>query len=235
MRKTFGKYVLRTSAFTLACLALAGGNVQAVSSTTTSMTSSAALTGTALQTFSTVGSVGTTGITGNPDITFAATSTGSFLAPSAAGLGSFVTSAMTAGTSTTYDNTPFSISYNPLTTNGVTSSAVPVVISGYLNGTVSADAQGNQSNNVVATFSAINSPVFQTPNGNFVSTVSLGNTSLFLVPSTTQGGMTSVEAIITTTGALPGAAPEPTTLAILATSLVGLGLRQKLRSGRKAS
>jgi hypothetical protein len=36
-----------------------------------------------------------------------------------------------------------------------------------------------------------------------------------------------------TTG--PVAAPEPTTMAILATSLVGLGLRQKLRSTRKSS
>jgi hypothetical protein len=218
MRKTLGKYVLRTSALALTCLALAGSNVKAA----------------ALHTYSTTGSVDATTatVTGTPDITFASVQSGSFNAPSAAGLGSFQVAQGVDGTSTTYDNTPFSIIYNPLTINGVSTTTAPIMISGMLNGTISTDMNGNQSSSVVATFNPIGSPVFSTPSGKFLSTLSLTDSPLSLVPYS-AGGMTTVQANVITTG--PVAAPEPTTMAILATSLVGLGLRQKLRSGRKAS
>ncbi len=223
MRKTLGKYVLRTSAFALACLALAGAEVQAA----------------ALHMYSTTGTVTdidpTTGmatITGTPDITFVPVASGTFNAPSAAGLGYFQVSQAAAGTSTTYNDTPFTIIYNPLSINGVTSTSSPISITGTLSGTISTDANGNQSSSVVATFNPVASPVFSTPNGNFLSTISVTNSPLNLVPYS-AGGNTTVQAQIMTTG--PVAAPEPTTMAILATSLVGLGLRQKLRSTRKSS
>ncbi len=238
MRKTLGKHVLRTSAFTLACLALAGANVRAAASTDS--------TSTAVQTYSTTGTVtdinpstGMSTITGNPDITFVPIQSGSFGAPSTAGLGYFQVSKTAMGTSTTYTNTPFTIIYNPLSTNGITPNSTPITISGTLSGTISTDANGNQSSSVAANFNPITSPVFSTPTGSYVSTVSLADSPLHLVPYS-AGGNTTVQADIVTTAVPPGpplatSAPEPTTLAILATSLLGLGLRQKLRSSRKSA
>ncbi len=239
MRKTLGKHVLRTSAFALACLALAGADALAVTSATATMGTTAS---SAVQMYSTTGTVsaGNT-ITGTPDITFVPIQSGSFNAPSAAGLGYFQVSKSAMNTSTTYNNTPFTIIYNPLSTAGITTNATPITIPGTLSGTISTDANGNQSSSVVATFNPITSPVFQTPNGSYMSTVTLANSPLDLVPYS-AGGNTTVQANIVTSAAPAGPSlgtgvttPEPTTLAILATSLVGFGLRQKLRSSRKSA
>jgi hypothetical protein len=223
MRKTLGKHVLRTSAFALACLALAGADVKAA----------------ALHTYSTTGTVtaidpssGMSTITGTPDITFVPVQSGTFNAPSAAGLGYFQVSQTAANTETDYNNTPFTITYNPLAINGAALNSAPISISGTLTGSITTDANGNQSSSVVATFNPIISPTFSTPNGTFLSTLSVTNSPLNLVPYS-AGGDTTVQAQVITSG--PKAAPEPTTLAILATSLVGLGLRQKLRSNRKSA
>ena len=204
--------VLRTSAFALACLALAGADVKAA----------------ALHTYSTSGTILSDGITGSGVISYDPVSTGSYLAPSAVGLGEFVVSTLPAGTSTTYNNTHFSLIYQPVTIDGVTFpvGASPVTLTGELNGTIT----GNQST-VVATFDPIKSPVF-TANGTFLSTLSVTNNPLNLVPAS-AGGSTTVQAQVSTSGPVP--APEPTTMAILATALVGFGLRQKLRSARKSA
>ena len=212
MRKNLCNNVLRTSAFALACLAFAGADVKAA----------------ALHTYSTSGTILSDGITGTNAIGFNPVSTGSFLAPSSVGLGEFVVSTLPDGVSTTYDNTHFSIIFNPVTINGTNypAGSPPVTLTGELNGTIT----GNQST-VVATFDPIQSPVF-TANGTYLSTLSVLDNPLNLVPAS-AGGSTTVQAQVITSGPVP--APEPTTMAILATSLVGFGLRQKLRSGRKSA
>ncbi len=252
MRKTLGKYVPRTSAFALACLALAGADVMADGMTTSTTTTPVYTASTAVQDYSTGGGVTETvtnssgmtvqspTITGTPDITFVPISSGTFASPSAASLGYFQVGQQANGTSTTYTDTPFSISYKPVSTASIPITSGPITISGTLTGTISTDAMGNQSSHVIATFDKVDtSPVFQTPNGSFVSTVSVDNSPLNLV-AYSAGANTTVQADIATTAAPQGppsavSAPEPTTMVILASSLVGLGLRKKLRMGRKSS
>ena len=225
MRTTFGKHVLRTSAFALACLALTGAGANAGVMHTYS--TSATIMGDGITTSD--GSTPTT-----MPISFNPVATGAFTAPSAVGLGEFVVSTLPAGQSVTYDNTKFAITYNPVMIAGTAydASAAPVPITGELNGTVS----GGQSS-VVATFDPITSPVFSSADKQYLSTLSVVNNPLALVPAT-AGGRTTVQAAVTTTTPAPAgggieAVPEPTTFAILATAMVGLGLRHRLRSTRK--
>ncbi len=189
-------------------------------------------------------------ISGNPAITFEGVgfrqnSFGSFGLNSNVSLGAFTVSTLADGSSTTYKNTPFTLIYNPVGVNGDTFGNHPITITGDLNGTVN----GNQSS-VVATFNPIKSPVFQTPDVTYLSSISVPNAAqgLLLVPPTTFGGLTSIEASVVTSssvqppplgggGSTPPitTAPEPTTMVILATSLVGLGLRRRLRLGRQSA
>ena len=226
MRTTFGKNVLRTSAFALACLALTGATAKAA----------------VMHTYSTSSSILGDGITSSDGsalttmpISFNPVVSGSYTAPSAVGLGEFVVSTLKDGQSVTYDNTKFSITYNPVMIAGTAypASSDPVTITGMLNGTLT----GNQSS-VVATFDPIANPVFASGDKQYLSTLSVVNNPLALVPAS-AGGRTTVQASsITTTpapagGGIDNQVPEPTTFAILATAMVGLGLRHRLRSARK--
>ena len=228
MRTNFGKNVLRSSAFALACLALTGTGASAG----------------VMHTYSTSATIMGDGITTSdgssitvPPISFNPVATGAFTAPSAVGLGEFVVSTLPAGQSVNYDNTKFAITYNPVTINGTAYSATgaPVTITGELNGTLS----GGQSS-VVATFDPITSPVFSSADKQYLSTLSVVNNPLALVPAS-AGGRTTVQAAVTTTtpapagGGIDNSVPEPTTFAILGTAMVGLGLRHRLRSARKSA
>ena len=226
MRTSFGKNVLRTSAFALACLALTGATAKAA----------------VMHTYSTSASILGNGITASdgvamdtPTISFNPVVTGAFTAPSAVSLGEFVVSTLKPGQSVTYDNTKFAITYNPVTIAGTDYpvDAAPVKITGMLSGVL----DGNQSN-VVATFDPIANPVFSSADKQYLSTLSVINNPLALVPAST-GGRTTMQGSITTTtpapagGGIDNQVPEPTTFAILATAMVGLGLRHRLRSARK--
>jgi hypothetical protein len=251
MRKIFGMNVLRTSAFALTCLALAGTGVMAstmsTDSTTPAVTSGTVATTAAAtaasqtpvvvqgvnQTYSTSGTINTDGITGTNVISLNPVASGSFSAPSSVGLGEFVVSTLPPGSQTVYNNTHFSIAYNPVSVAGtpLPAGATPVTVTGVLNGTIT----GSQSN-VKATFDTISSPVFSVGNGQFLSTLSILNNPLDLVPAS-AGGRTTIQAQVVTTSPSPAGdnnTPEPTTLAILATSMVGFGLRQRLRARKSA-
>ena len=227
MRTTFSKNVLRTPALALTCLALSGANARAAA---------------VLHTYSTSGTILANGITSSDGstpstvpISFNPVVSGSFTAPSAVGVGEFVVSTLKDGQSETFNNTHFTITYNPVSINGTAypSTGSPVTMTGELNGMIS----GSQSS-VKASFDPIASPVFSTADGQYLSTLKVVNNPLDLVPAS-AGGRTTVQAAVTTTtpapagGGIDNKVPEPTTFAILATAMLGLGLRHRLRSVRK--
>ena len=226
MRTTFSQTVLRTSAFALTCLALTGANARAAAVLHTYSTS-ATILGDGITTSD--GSTPTT-----MPISFNPVVSGSFTAPSSVGLGEFVVSTLGAGQTESFNNTHFTITYNPMEIAGKAypTEGAPVTITGKLNGMIS----GSQSS-VGATFDPITSPVFSSADKQYLSTLSVVNNPLALVPAS-AGGRTTVQAAVTTTTPAPAgggieAVPEPTTFAILATAMVGLGLRHRLRSVRK--
>ncbi len=230
MRTTFGKTVPRTSALALAltCLALTGANARAA----------------VLHTYSTSAAILGDGITGGDGtattsmpISFNPVVSGSFTAPSSVGLGEFVVSTLKDGQTVNYNNTKFNITYNPVSIAGTPypTDGAPVTLTGALNGMIS----GKQSS-VRATFDPVANPVFASADKQYLSTLSVLNNPLDLVPAS-AGGRTTVQAAVTTTtpapagGGIDNSVPEPTTFAILATAMVGLGLRHRLRSGRQSA
>ena len=226
MRTTFSKNVSRTSALALTCLALSGANAKAA---------------TVLHTYSTSGSILGDGITSSDGstpttvpISFNPVVSGSYTAPSSVGMGEFVVSTLKDGQSETFNKTHFTITYNPVSINGTgyPSTGTPVTMTGELNGMIS----GSQSS-VKASFDPIVSPVFSSADGQYLSTLQVLNNPLDLVPAS-AGGRTTVQGAVTTTTPAPAGGgisntPEPTTFAILATAMLGLGLRHRLRLVRK--
>ncbi|WP_237722898.1 PEP-CTERM sorting domain-containing protein [Singulisphaera acidiphila] len=172
-----------------------------------------------LVTYSTSGTVESGGVSGSGVISFKSLTDASFNSPSFFSLGDFQVAALPTGTSTTYTNTPFSITLiaNQVDGEVPVPNGSPIVISGVLNGTITG---GNQST-VRALFNPIGEVPFQT--GEFANVLTLPVTDIYLVPSTTNNGVTTAEAHLRTT------VPEPTTIALFLATLAGLGLR-RLRS-----
>jgi hypothetical protein len=178
---------------------------------------------TSLMGYSTSGSVGTTGVSGPSVISFNSVPSGTFTAPSSFSLGEFLTAALPPGVSTTYTNTPFQISYIDQTVDGITptTNQTPITITGELNGVV----HGPSQSSVVATFDPLPITEFQT--GNFQNILSILGTTVSLVPSTTNGGQTTAQGQIVVKAA---PVPEPATVAIFLSAIVGLGLRRRFRT-----
>lgn len=170
--------------------------------------------------YATSGSIGMTGVTGANVISFIPEAASAFSTPSAFSLGTFVVGYLPPGAKTTYDKTPFTITYTALKLNGKepTKNETPITISGFLNGTVA----GPSTSSVVATFSPISDPRFNLDD--YVNRISVLDPQVALVPSTTNGGRTTAQAHLRVVAA---PIPEPTTIALFATTLVGLGLRRR--------
>ena len=187
----------------------------------------------ALVGYSTGGTIDGTGVTGTPVISFNSNSGGTFTAPSDFSLGDFHVSALPDGETTTYTNTPFHLS---LTINQVNGAApdpnqTPVTLNGVLNGTVT----GSNQSTVVAKFDPTTSPVFVT--GSASNTLSIFDNPLSLVPSTTNGGLTSAQAYLNNQVSSPGGGspvPEPGSIVLFSTVLAGLGLRARVRKPSKS-
>lgn len=176
--------------------------------------------------FNTVGSIDDFGVTGTPVVSFQGAS-GTIATGSAFSIGTFTVSAPPSGTST-YTNIPFQILFKTEAVNGSTVSPneTPVVLTGMLNGTVTAGASGSSPvSTLMATFNApifasgstppfpVNVMPFQT--GNLMNFLSVTNSSSLSQP---------VEANLITSPV-----PEPSSIAIFA-GLAGLGLWQRRRS-----
>jgi hypothetical protein len=242
MHKILGKFVLGTSALALA-LSGSSAMADAISTVTATPVSSTPISMGTQEYYSTSGSIGTTGLSNsNNDTTlgpvgFTALPSGNFGLNSAISLGSFTVSALSDGSTWTYNNTPFTINYNPVSVGGTNfGTNHPITVTGVLNGQVT-----GTTSDVVATFNNLAAPAFSTPDGTYVGNLTIPNNPLALVAAS-AGGSTTIQGALVTTTSSPSPAgtgstqtPEPTTLAILATSILGLGLRQRLRSGRKSA
>jgi hypothetical protein len=170
-------------------------------------------------------SLPTDGVTGANVISFVPITSAQVETTSNVPLGFFQVAALAADQSTTYDNTPFSITFVPSTLNGITLvNPGTVKISGVLNGVVT----GPNQSSVVATFNTPSSGSFQL--GSTSSTLSIPQTSLLLVPSSAGNGETTVAGIITSV-----ATPEPSTIALFLSTVGGLGLRKYVLRRRQRS
>jgi hypothetical protein len=193
--------------------------------------------------YSTTGNVDNTGITGaGPIINFANITDNTFMSPSHFSLGSFTVTALNAGQTTTYHNTPFEITMVVNQVDGVTPNPnqTPITVTGVLNGAVT----GANQSDVTATYNTISNGTFTT--GSWSNTLSITDNPQSLVPSTTNGGQTSAQAFLmsTMTGSPPSSGsgsntgsnlggsttvPEPSTIALFLTTLAGLGIHRARR------
>ena len=172
--------------------------------------------------YDTSGLVGTTGINGTNAIKFVPVSQNSFTAPSTLSLGTFVVSALPDGQTTTYNHTPFAMSFAIKTVNGVNVAANPplLTLTGFLNGTLT----GSNLSTVIAQFDPVADPkIVLGPELSVV--LSLPSPQRSLVPSTTSGGQSTAEAFVQPVHLTP----EPGVMALLVVVGAGLGLRRLRR------
>jgi hypothetical protein len=176
--------------------------------------------------YTTSGGPGTAGVTGAAAISFVPVQNESVDTASNISLGTFVVAGLTNGETTTYNNTPFTLSLIPNSFNGTALKDTAVQITGTLSGMVS----GSNQSNVTVTFNQPQDPTFAIGTGS--GTLHLSNTTELLVPSTTQGGQTTIQAQVVTSG-IVSEAPEPSTIALFLSTVCGLGLRRYVQSRRK--
>lgn len=174
------------------------------------------------------GTIGSTGVTGSNVISYNSVASGAFTTPSSFSLGEFVVAPLADGQTTTYNDTPFIINYQTDKVNGSEPMGLvqPIILTGRLNGTVSGPSQSD----LVATFDNLPSPTISfllDPSTKMTNTLDIIGGTQALVPSTTNGGRTTVQGRITSS---IQPVPEPATIAIFATAIVGVALRRRLRS-----
>jgi hypothetical protein len=205
------------------------GFLAAVLALATIAGSSSAAKADALLSYSTAGSIDTSvGVTGANVISFIPETSVSVDGTSNLPLGSFQVAALPANTTTTYNDTPFSITYIPNTYNGITlTDPTPITITGTLSGTET----GPYQSSVVATFNPIASGTLELAGAS--SVLGIVETQKLLVPSSATG-ITTIEGMVSTLGAnqeIP--APEPSTVAIFLSAVGGIGLRRLVQSRRQ--
>jgi hypothetical protein len=179
--------------------------------------------------YSTAGSVDTSvGVTGPNVISYVPITNAQIDATSNLPLGSFQVAGV-AGQTTTYANTPFSVTFVPSQYGGTAlNNSSEVTVSGTLNGQVT----GPYESSVKVSFNPLANGSFQLAGAS--STLSMDqNDQKLLVPSS-AGGTTTLEGMITTVGGNPEApVPEPSTIALFLSTVGGLGLRRYVLARRQ--
>jgi hypothetical protein len=165
-------------------------------------------------------------VSGPGIISFIPVTSNQFNSPSAFSLGDFQVAPLPLNVSTTYANTPFSITFLANSVNGEVPNPndTPFELTGTLNGTITGASQSS----VVAKFDPIANTTFLT--GDFMNTISFTDNPLSLVPSTTNVGRATAQAFLLTETRVP----EPTSIALFLTTLAGLGVRHRVRTRRAA-
>lgn len=141
-----------------------------------------------------------------------------------AGLGTFTVAPPAAGAKTIYEDVKFAITFLPQSLDGSPISSVAQVITGVLNGVIDSPYRST----VVATFDQPNGSLDL---GSQVITLSFPKGDKLLVPSQSNGGVTTAEAQIASTGS-EAPVPEPSTIALVLTTIGGLALRQRVSARR---
>ena len=142
-------------------------------------------------------------------------------------LGTFQLAPSSTGT-TTYNNTPFSVTLIPQALDSTTlSNTAPIVLTGKLNGEVT----GAYHSTLQASFDPI--PQTSVGLGSGTGNLSLVDNPKLLVPSSTNDGKTTVEAQFISTNVTEAPVPEPSTIALFFTTLGGLGLRRYVQARRR--
>jgi len=179
--------------------------------------------------YHTSGGPGTADIGGSPAISFVPVQSGSVDTASNISLGTFVVAALPSGHSTTYNNTPFSLSLIPDSFNGTMAQDTPVEVTGYLNGTVT----GANQSSVKVTFNPVTTSAFSIGSGS--GTLDLSGSQELLVPSSVNNGQTTLQAqVATSTSVGPeNGVPEPSTIALFLSMVGGLGLRRLVHNRRR--
>jgi hypothetical protein len=170
-----------------------------------------------------------TGVTGTPGLSIDSVMGGSFMSPSSLNLGAFHAEALASGQSTTYSNTPFHFTFKALTVDGAAPQVnqTPIDVSGVLNGTLSGPSQSS----VTATFDKASPGSYQFLTGLYSNTLTIPDSPLSIVPSTTNSGVTTAQAILSNI-AITSPVPEPSTILLFASTVIGLGLRRQIRRSR---
>jgi hypothetical protein len=179
--------------------------------------------------YSTAGAVGNTGFTGSNVISFVPVKDAQVDTSSNISLGYFQVAGLSPGQSTSYHDTPFTLTLVPSGFNSTDVNDTPITISGHLNGSVTGPFQSG----VQASFDPIANATFNLPGGKGKLDL-LPNSSELLVPSSVNNGQTTLQAHVTISGnPSPTPAPEPSTIALFLSTVGGLGLRRYVMTRRQ--
>jgi hypothetical protein len=217
MRMTRGWTGLRTAVIALGLLAWNAPRADAAATTSTPN----------LLEYSVAGVVGNTGITGSNVISYVPVQNAQIDPTSNIPLGSFQVAPLPVGQMTTYNNTPFTLTYVPTEFNGATLTDTPITVSGSLTGSVT----GPYQSSVQVNFNPLINNGFELATGSTSTLNLLPGDQKLLVPSS-AGGITTMEGLINTTG-LQVPAPEPSTIALFLSTVCGLGLRRYVQVRRQ--
>lgn len=182
--------------------------------------------------FTTSGQVGLDGVTGFNAISYKSQANPIWGTTGSRYLGQFLTSPLPPGMSTTYTNTPFSISILPtglqLNSNWYTSNLQPIVLKGRLNGSIT----GTDYSSVVASFDPVDPWVDIVQGGLPDNRTFLSGIGPFVVNSSATTNVTMSWLTLANPSAVP--VPEPSTLAVLVSgiSLAWMARRRQLKLNR---
>lgn len=226
MSRTRGWTGLLTSVVALALVASATTGARAAT-----MSASDSVPVSTLLAYNTVGStIGTTGVTGDASALQFVPVTGGALTPSSLSLAVFQTKALADGHTVTFNNTPFDIKFTATGVNGSTTAPMPNTTPIDITGTISGTLNGPNQSSVVATFT----PLAQTfVTGLYQHTLTIPNSPLTIVPSTTNNGVTTAQGFVSTTLNPTNPVPEPSTILLFSATIIGLGFRHRARKAAR--